>query len=423
VLAAVAGELEEMLLRVDECLGKGGERRITRSVVGFKRNHLPASATIWISDATADPADIARLAGREIINRTPPGDIELAHPIYQIAADITQSSAPSRVADAIRTAMKLYSRSVAAGVIAHQRHVPVVRGTAKAGDPLGERLRSRIRTVEHFRGTTSRGFNGWHQDCDLLIVVGTPRVPPAVVRARLQAIGLDAAAQRTEQAAEWTRDYWSAVTVSGRRRTVRTLAYRDHDWHHAYRSLVHAELIQCIGRARAILPEGIPAIVISSEPLGFPVLDLEKPLTESQQEILDAMAEILAGKNSAGQKIGNEPSATFPTAVELSPPFPTGLELWQPFPTAVEGGNMATIPYIYYVGNGCHTAEIVDRVGKSRTHVKAILTELEKSKIVERIGERGGWRFSSPIPSSNPLAPLAAAAVEHPIIRSEEPTP
>lgn len=81
------------------------------------------------------------------------------------------------VADAIRTALTLYPQAAAAGVITHQRHVPIVRGTAKSGDPLGEQLRSRIRTVEHFRGTTSRGFNGWHQDCDLLIIVGTPRDP------------------------------------------------------------------------------------------------------------------------------------------------------------------------------------------------------------------------------------------------------
>ena len=57
----------------------------------------------------------------------------------------------------------------------HREHVTAIRGTAGGASVLDGVTRSRIAMVGYFRGA-SAGSNSW-LDCDLLIVLGTPRVP------------------------------------------------------------------------------------------------------------------------------------------------------------------------------------------------------------------------------------------------------
>jgi hypothetical protein len=79
--------------------------------------------------------------------------------------------------------------------------------------------------------------------------------------------------------------------------TVRTPHYRDPDWHAAYCSLVRGEAVQAAGRARVVLPEGIPALVVTRENLAPPGVDDGRnglriadhpftPLTDIQAEVL-----------------------------------------------------------------------------------------------------------------------------------------
>ena len=73
-------------------------------------------------------------------------------------------------------------------------------------------------------------------------------------------------------------------------KVVRCAGYRDHDWHRAYRAIVASELIQAIGRGRAILDTGIPVLVLSNEPLGLPLIDGDfEPLTDSEAEPLSEL--------------------------------------------------------------------------------------------------------------------------------------
>jgi hypothetical protein len=65
--------------------------------------------------------------------------------------------------------------------------------------------------------------------------------------------------------AEWVADWWAALTERGRTRIVKTKHYRDHRWHLVYHYVVVTELMQCVGRARSDLPEGIPCFLVSTE--------------------------------------------------------------------------------------------------------------------------------------------------------------
>ena len=50
--------------------------------------------------------------------------------------------------------------------------------------------------------------------------------------------------------AGWDKDWWSGVTESGQRVTVRTSHYANHDWHRAYLNIVRGSLVQAVGRGR-----------------------------------------------------------------------------------------------------------------------------------------------------------------------------
>ena len=273
VKSLAAGEIEELVVRVDEPLAKRRQKQIRRSVCGIRQNHLPAKTPVWVNDATGNSDDTEAMTGRSVQDMTPAGDLERQHPVLQIPLDVTKGTKRPSVISMVRgIVMRLpYDRI---GVITHLKHVPAINGTAKSGPVLESEIRDRITRIEHFRSGESRGSNGWLEDCDCLIVVGTPRVPPAAIKSRLFKLGMPAAAARSEDWTAWGRDYWSGVTATGRRVTVQSRAYRDHDWHRAHQAIVRAELIQAAGRGRSITESGIPTVILSTEDLGLPILDI-----------------------------------------------------------------------------------------------------------------------------------------------------
>jgi len=123
-------------------------------------------------------------------------------------------------------------------------------------------------------------------------------------------IGRDKAAQRDPRFAgsrnsrEGDRGwYWSGETLSGRRRTIRTLEYLDHDWRIANRLLVAEELKQCIGRARAVLDAGIPCIVFSADEIaGAKLVDESDDLPLIRSEHHGLLMEITT-RGSPGEAV------------------------------------------------------------------------------------------------------------------------
>ena len=305
VLAVAAGDLAELSIRVDTVLAPGRQPIVHRAVVAVWQTKIPAGATCWIADATAKRDEIELLAGQPVTDCTPGGRLAAQHPVVQIPSlDIKKGTAPSRVAAILRAVLLAFSSYSRVGIILDKRHVPIVQGTSRSGANLEECFRRRITKVEHYRGGASRGSNTWIDDCDLLLVAGTPRVPPAAVGTRLIQAGNAPAAARDGR---WERDCWSGLDTAGRRHTVATAAYRDHDWHAAHQAVVHAELIQAIGRGRSILESGIPVVVLSNENLGFPVYPNPlEPMPEMAVQALQVVGR-LSGQFPTGAETPQDP--------------------------------------------------------------------------------------------------------------------
>jgi len=379
VKAIAAGEIVELVVRVDRIHKRGSKDdfQVKKSIVGFKQTVLPAKATTWICDATADVHDVEILAGRSVTDCTPGGEIKQRHPAIQIPTDIKQSTSRAKMLGLIRGVLTaIPSQYQRIGIICDRQHAPAIEGTGKQGPNLEPEYRDRIAKVEYFRNGSSRGSNEWLDCCDLLIVAGTPRVPPTAIKSRLIQLGKIAAASRADDWVEWGRDYWSGITQSGRRVTVQSTGYRDRDWQAAYRAIVAAELIQSVGRGRGICDNGIPVVVLSNEPLGLSLVDIElQPLTDSEAELLVKLTEQL------------------PKGVERL----DKTELTEHFPNI-------------YIGNcSVSSSALAEAIGKTERHVRKTLGSLADRGLVHRIGQRGGW-----LPADPPTIRLATAAAATP---------
>lgn len=321
---------------------------------------------------------------------TPQGRLTQQHSVLQIPTDVKQSTAAGTVVKLLRGFLTVFPNPQRIGIICHRNHVATIRGTAHKGAVLDEAFRSRIAKVAYFHGGESCGSNQWLDECDTIVVLGTPRVPPSVVKSRLIQTGRAAASARD---GEWGPDYWSGVTTTGKRRTIRTLAYRDHDWHTAHRSIVRSELIQAVGRGRGICPNGVPVFVLSNEPLGFPLLDCDiEPLSETAVRTLKAVQ-------------------------QLSAQNPTGVCDKQPAELSAQNP--------IYIIESCavSSAQVAAALGLKERRVRYVLDALLHRGLVERIGKRGGWRLTTagkvfllPAPSLEGAAAAGSeAAVVQPI--------
>jgi hypothetical protein len=220
------------------------------------------------------------------------------------------------------------------------------------------------------------------------------------IRSRLIQRGLAMAADRSN---DWTDDYWSAQTVQGKRRTIRTNHYRDHDWHAAYQAIVTAELIQAVGRGRSIMEAGIPVVVVSPEELAVPGLsqipvwdDDLVPIGERQLAALQALRQHWASK------------LTQPLSKGLSDVEVEGL-LTQPFSKGFARLLTQPIPNIY-IGGGCvSTSQLASSLTITPQAVRKLLRQLVVSGWSRKVGERGGW-----LPGSGPLLQIALAARPRP---------
>jgi hypothetical protein len=346
-LAAALGHVNYLAVSVITKFDEGGQVKLDRSLIGAMNTEMPTDAAIWVADATADKEQLERITGNQVIDVTPRGRLFLHHPAVQIipAKDVTRGRQPARVAAILRGI--LYDLPPHLARIGLLTHLPLI-DKSLADEWLGDPYRQRLALVHHFGGGLSRGSNRWHKECDALIVLGTPRVGPEAVHRKLIQLGNRRAMRLTVEEAGWGPDWWGGETITGRRVSVRTPHYRDHDWHAAYQSIVRSELVQAIGRGRGILPDGIPVYVVSRENLappeeedgryGLPLADHPfAPLTAGQVAVLGTLV------NERGRKVLRQ------------------------------------------------TSDIARRLSLSYRTVGLTLAELEKANRVERVGERGGW--------------------------------
>ncbi|RIK74929.1 MAG: hypothetical protein DCC68_22165 [Planctomycetota bacterium] len=362
-LDLAAGRATDLAVFVDTVKRRNGEETVHREIVAIRKTDLPANATVWISDATANADEIGILTGREVIDATPDGRLDRLHRVLQVSCDVTKRTNAETVSRILSAILDRFPDRRRVGVICHKCHKEAIEQFA-ARDAT-----ARIAKVDYFRSGESRGSNDWQHECDLLVCIGTPRVPPETLRARLVQWGKLAAACRDR---EWVRDWWSGRDEAGRRITIKTRAYRDHEWYTAHRAIVHAELIQAVGRARSNCEGGIPAVVVSAEPLGFPLWELPV-LTPTEADVLAVVRRLaderLTPDAAAGAKgdTANEYLSDFaPCAPNPSPSAPVAI-------------------------SPLNSADIAAALGKDRRWVRRVLVSLREKERVQMIGQRGGW--------------------------------
>jgi hypothetical protein len=295
VLAACLGQLSGLYVSVDELPAKDGIK-LNRTLVGVSKCELPPDVTVWLNDATATAAEIETVMGCTVRDLTPTGRLPFHHPVVQIipTRDVTKATQPATALPILRGVLHdIPQRRV--GLLTHwELH-------EKLPAMLEEQLQARIVRTGYFGGGFSRGSNVWIEDCDALIILGTPRVGSGAIRLHLLRLGKAKAAALSREATGWGLDWWGGRRKSGSRVTVRCWHYRNHDWHAAYCSIVRAELVQAIGRGRGVLEKGIPVYVVSTENLAPPDNDDGRnghplaeegaygPLTDVQARVLGCL--------------------------------------------------------------------------------------------------------------------------------------
>jgi len=288
-------------------------------VVGVKRPKLPDDVIITINDGT-DAGLLQRVTDRPVADVTPDLKQEQVHLIRQYPEDVTRNSSPKTLLGYARTIMELHPDAERVGIITHNDTADRAFKSLFEGKAvehggrlfqLEDRYLNRIAKVAHFGGDDARGSNGFAEDCDMLIVLGSPRPGPTAVTDLLVQLGDVKAAMRDgiwmrkddtrPYGGKYSRHTWLAQTESGKARAIRGKEYADYEWRAAHQALANAELRQCVGRARANLQDGIPCIVVSTMDIGLPVVDLGEDLWQLNTTHVQIIESVEEGLQTAAQ--------------------------------------------------------------------------------------------------------------------------
>jgi len=362
LLAAIAGELVSAAIVVSERFEAGGTPGTTsigKRVVGSQRNDPPYDATTWFNDATLDVDRLRQLVRREVTDATPSGRLLLCRKAVQIARDVTRRTSLKSVANVLRGVLADRPQFLRVGVICHRPHL-------KSLETLDADFQRRIVRTTYFGSGDDRSSNAWHAVCDLLVVLGTPRVPPDAIAAYLVQVGELEAARETP---DWGEVRWEAETESGEPLVISGRGYRNVAWQRAQRELVRGSLVQAIGRGRGLLESGCEVVVISTEECGLVISD-------------------------AGHEVLNAASARILAALQAA--------------------TMENAKYITLGNSIVRATDLAARTGLSVVHVRQLLCALERRGLVKKVGERdGGWSLvpnAAEVPSV--ATPLESAFVE-----------
>ncbi len=181
-LAYCHGELESLTAVVDEAKLKEGKPHFTKGLVGVWKNDLPKDSVVWIENASTTARALQELTQSKIEDKTPFGRLDYKFPPIQYPeCDITQNSSGNTVRSVLRGLLAKFSDKTKIGVINHQCHIAEI-------DKLAPLWKNRINRIEYFRSGKDRASNSW-LNCDLILVLGTPRVPPSAIRDQLIRLG------------------------------------------------------------------------------------------------------------------------------------------------------------------------------------------------------------------------------------------
>lgn len=260
-----------------------------RQLVGIQRHRVPHKLVVLL-DATADRAtleQVVRASGTTWCTRHQgvvqliapdgrPEEVHTARRMVPAGGDVLVGSSPERAAAALRGLLARVPGE-RLGLICHGGHiVPMFGKDANGGGLLDDAEVARFKRVAGHHTSDVRGSNSWiggaaADRIDAVLVEGTPNVPWSEVRRRLLLTGQIDAAARPDGG--WVRHQVVSTTPDGASVTNPCQAHTDPVWQEARRQLVHAALLQDLGRARHTLPEGCPVYCLTCEPLPGIVTD------------------------------------------------------------------------------------------------------------------------------------------------------
>lgn len=277
---------------------------------------------VVLLDGTADVAHLSRLAGQQVEDITPVGNLPTLHRVVQRPVRISRGTSAATVRDIIEAVVE-ESGAERIGMIGLKPHVAALMNPDDP-DALASHIRARVAMQSHFGAGPDRASNEWHAACDLLLVVGTPRPNPGDIRRHLLVAGDIEAARRPDGA--WGDATWDATTVEGDTVRLKSRGYAAPAWRAAHAAITRAGLLQAVGRARAGLAEGIPAIVLSDEPLGLAV-SLEPIVTQSRtiRRVLEAMRAVENAVSSGKTTIPAPPNGDARACVNNEGSAPIGI--------------------------------------------------------------------------------------------------
>jgi hypothetical protein len=304
VLAIATGRIHRVFVQVENDARPGGKR--TAEIVGLWRTWLPAERMpVFVNDGTID-ADIVRTIVGDaavwmdngVIDITPPGAAPLLQVARQYPLDILPTTSTAKVSAILTGIIRANPERERVGVVLHQRHY---RELVEADDsPLPTDVRSRIVWSTYFGSGADRGTNTLHQVCDLAVVVGTHRPPPAEIRRTLLRWGeLEAAAGSST----WGMIERCGVGADGADVAYHGRGYASATWARAADACTRATMRQAVGRARAICPDGVPVIAVTTEATGLPVEDVaDLPTAEPRvDQVADAVRRAIVDSVKIGK--------------------------------------------------------------------------------------------------------------------------
>ncbi len=360
LLAASTGKLPSAAVFVSKipAAKESNEPPITiKRVIGVRHNAPSAGATTWFNDATLELSALQAVLGLTVQARTPEGQLARQKKAVQLPRDLTRKTALAVVAKILRGVLSDRPQFLRVGLITHQPQL-------KALDLLEPEFRQRIVMSTYFGSGQDRSSNSWHKDCDLILVLGTPRVGPLEVASLLLQIGDSPAACREPP---WSTYQWEGRTESDEAVMVTARGYTDPTWRMAHQSLVRATLVQAIGRGRGILADGCEVVVVSTEECGLPLSDGSLVTVSEQTMRLLSRIRALTEANPIELSIGK---------------------------TSVS------------------STELARDLGLTTRQVRHHLKVLEQQGLAARIGERGGWRALPPAQPTPKFPSVPPAIVE-----------
>jgi hypothetical protein len=335
------------------------------SILAVWQTSFPTDCIVWLEDATTYFGHVQRLLPNvRVIDRTPLGTPHQRQPVQQIPIDVTtQESTAKKAVGLLRGVVLAHPKGTRFGVICHNNHLDAI--TEFANQNPGTLVK-----FDYFRSGRDRASNDWTQ-CDVLVVLGTPRVPPNAIREEVVRLGHVDAANGN---GHWAQRRWIGETVDGGEIVIEGGGYLDPHWKLAYLNRVVALLMQAIGRSRFLLDKGVPlTLVFSNEPLQLPLLNPIgwNGVEDNSHRVFEALKRLAAGPQGLGNVSAMPLKDSFSSSADTAPPQ-------GPAASRKDGW-------------GVSTKEISVAAGIPERTVRDVLGKLADRGLVSRIGDRKGW--------------------------------